>query len=308
MDSARKPSRNLAFLVLLLMQACAHTPSVPQTADAPSAQAATPPTETELARQQITKLQDRVQDLEVRLSALNDKINLENGGPSSAASNALPTAVVEAPAAHGKVVPKKSVSKGKPAMVAGGESSGSASSSEAVDRFREAKILYDTKRYSDSVLEFSEFVKNESDHPLAAAAQYYVGMSYFKQNEYKLAEEELSRGLLSYGHSSYVPDTLLALSQVSASLKKTAKVNYYREKLMANFPNSPQAKSISNSGAESKTESKSEPKAEAKAEVEMAAPGGSTNPVRTMETADEPTVVTKPERPSVAAPLLEESQ
>jgi hypothetical protein len=106
-------------------------------------------------------------------------------------------------------------------------------------------------------------------------------MSYLKQNEYKLAEEELSRGLLSYGHSSYVPDSLLALAEVSAALKKTSKVTYYREKLLGHFPNSPQARSVAS--------------AIAAAGAEKAAP---------METSDAPSVVT-PEKPTVTAPTVE---
>jgi TolA-binding protein len=273
-------------LALFTLPACAHAPMTPQTAEAPLT--AAPPSDMEIARGQISKLQDRVQDLEVRLSALNDKINIENGAPNTLANSKIPTASVEPPAAHGKVIPKtKPESKTKPATaeIASGEDG--TPSSEVVDRFREAKILYDSKRYSDSVLEFSEFVKNEPDHPLAAGAQYYVGMSYLKQNENKLAEEELSRGLLSYGHSSYVPDTLLALSQVSASLQKTTKVSYYREKLLANFPNSPQAKGLGMSTA-----------------VEMAAPTTPTS--RAMESSEEPTVVSQPEIPTVAAPKFEE--
>ena len=195
------------------------------------------------------KLQEKIQDLEVRLSALNDKINLENGFSSSnttapGAPNSempLPTAVVEAPAAHGKVIPKvASVKKAK----ASDAPTEAFSHSEAIDRFREAKILFDSKRYSDAVLEFSEFVKNEPEHPLAPAAQYFVGMSYINQKEYKLGEEELSRGLLAYSHSSYIPDTLVGLAEVSELLGKTSKVTYYREKLFSHFPNSPQAKRL----------------------------------------------------------------
>jgi TolA-binding protein len=286
MDLARIPRRNLALpltlTLLVMLTGCAHAPSVPQTAEV--SQAPQPQSETEIARGQIAKLQDRVQDLEVRLSAMNDKINLENGAPNSSATTKLPTEVVEVPAAHGKVIPGKKVEKKTKPETAeiASESEDRTNSSEVIDRFREAKILYDSKRYSDSVLEFSEFVKNEPEHPLAAGAQYYVGMSYFKQNEYKLAEEELSRGLLSYGRSSYVPDTLLALSQVSASLQKPAKVTYYREKLMSHFPNSPQAKSFGRSEA-----------------VEMAAPA------KSMETADEPSVISKPEVPTVETPKIE---
>jgi TolA-binding protein len=150
----------------------------------------------------------------------------------------LPTEVVSAPAAETKATPVAKV-RAKPAFA----------SNESVDRFREAKILFDSKRYPDAVLEFSDFVKNEPDHALAPAAQYYLGVSYLKQGEYKLAEEEFSRGMLAYPHSGHIPDTLLAMIEVSNGLKKTSKSDYYREKLLSRFPNSPQAKSVASNRA-----------------------------------------------------------
>jgi TolA-binding protein len=315
MVSGRNRQRNFGLLlaIALSMHACAHEHSVPETADASAtsaSQAPQPPTDIELARQQISKLQDRVQDLEVRLSAMNDKINLENGSGAPSALN-LPTEAVEAPAAHAKVVPAKRPERKSKTVFAGVEEK-SNSSSEAVDRFREAKILFDSKRYSDSMLEFSEFVKNEPDHPLAAAAQYFVGMSYLKQNEYKLAEEELSRGLISYAHSSYIPDTLLALSQVSQDLKKPTKVIYYREKLLSHFPNSPQAKNLNEGAAPAENESLNPPATELPKEVvrenskqpEPQTPTTVTT-AKVMESNEGPSVVNRPEAPTVAVPAVE---
>ena len=290
--------------MVLGLVSCAHNPpnfSKPDTAsDAPAVKSG------DSDHDQIAKLQEKIQDLETRLGALNDKINLENGvsnsnptlpvkelpGAPSKPAQAVPTSVVEIPPAHAKVVPTTSVEKKTKVIKMSGDNT---SHSEAIDRFREAKILYDSKRYSDAVLEFSEFVKNESEHPLASAAQYYVGMSYFNQKEYKLAEEELSRGLLSYPHSSYIPDTLLALSKVSEMLKKPTKVTYYREKLMSHFPNSPQAKKLNSAHVpETAPETPEAPEA----------------PAAEMKTTIEPSVVgskeiAQPEVPALATPVLE---
>lgn len=245
-----------SLALLFILSGCAHRPSFN-----PQEESETHPSTTEEVpkekqesdrlREQMTKLQERVQDLETRLGALNDKINLENGVSVNAGAiapvekhaakeKALPTEAVEAPAAHAKVIPAKAA-KGVTKKSTG---AAAFTSNESVDRFREAKILFDSKKYSDAVLEFADFVKNEPDHALAPAAQYYLGLSYLNQKEYKLAEEELSRGLLSYSHSSYVPSSLLALSEVSEKLNKPNKVTYYKEKILANFPNSPQAKAL----------------------------------------------------------------
>ena len=192
----------------------------------------------------IQKLQEKIQDLETRLSALNDKINLEDGAKTEAESNVpLQTKDVQAPSAHAKVIPTEKTSV----------------QNEAVDRYREAKILYDSKRYSDAIVEFAEFLKNQPEHVLAPAAQYFMGMSYAEQKEYKLAEEELSRGLLSYPHSDYVPDTLLALARVSTVLQKPERALYYRQKLLSHFPNSPQAKDVNLNSAPAPKSASSSP-------------------------------------------------
>ncbi|MBC7396144.1 MAG: hypothetical protein H7333_01770 [Bdellovibrionales bacterium] len=290
---AWSPFSSLTICIsMTLLAACAsHPPEEPASRSNVSARQTNEVDQTQI---QIAKLQEKIQDLEVRLSALNDKINLENGFTSANSpapgspnsSSPLPTAVVEAPAAHGKVIPKVSIVKASKVAAHGEETF---SNNEAIDRFREAKILYDSQRYSDAVLEFSEFVKNNPEHALSPAAQFFVGMSYVKQKEYKLGEEELSRGLLAYSHSGYIPDTLAALIDVSERLNKTTKVTYYREKLMSHFANSPQAKNLNH----------------AKSEV-------SHSPVQTapMQTDVEPSVVQvrgieRPEVPTVRAPVLE---
>jgi TolA-binding protein len=212
----------------------------------------------ESVESKISKLQDRIQDLELRLTALNDKINLTQGVPP-VPGGSVPVEVVQTPAAHGTLIPpskpsatKKETLKSSAHHEAGSRRS-SFASNPSVDRFREAKILFDTHRYSDAVVEFSDFLKNDPDHPFAASAQYHLGMSYLEQKEYKLAEEELSRVLLSYPHSSHIPDTLLALHRVSEALKKTPRATYFKEKLLGQFPNSPQVRGLSSAKTPLKT-------------------------------------------------------
>jgi TolA-binding protein len=223
---------------VLLLAACS---SVPPPETAPVEGQVIEKTQGAQDQDQFTKLQEKIQDLETRLSALNDKINLENGAKAEAVRGDLQTETVQTPSAHAKVIPTTKPSAKKPVK----DPASDFTQNEAVDRYREAKILFDSKRYADAILEFADFVKNEPEHILAPAAQFFVGMGYYQQKEYKLAEEELNRGLIAYPHSSYTPDTLLALSQVSGDLQKPARVAYYKQKLLSNFPNSPQAAGIS---------------------------------------------------------------
>jgi tol-pal system protein YbgF len=236
------------LIALLGSGACSHTPKSGLASG-----------ESDAARDQILKLQEKVHDLEIRLGALNDKINLENsakGDPRESLMEATPTSspIITAPLGKSPVMtaatsgtlkispmPEQAIT---PAAALGKNIPPPFASDEAIDRFREAKILFDSKRFSDAILEFASFLKNHPDHSLAASAQYHLGMSYVSQKEFKIAEEELSRGMISYPHSSHIPDTLLALSKVSDSLNKEARATYYREKLKSQFPHSPQAKEV----------------------------------------------------------------
>lgn len=226
---------------------CAHQAPVV----APLTPSEAPPTPVESVEVRLSKLQDRIMDLETRISALNDKINLTQGVPPTPTGN-TPVEVVSTPPAHAQVVPQtkaspKSLPKKAPVVHLTPPASRKASfaSDPAIDRFREAKILFDTRRYSDSIVEFSDFIKNEPDHPLAPSAQYHLAMGYLEQKEYKLAEDEFNRLLLSYPHSSHIPDALLSLHRVSESLKKSPRALYFKEKLLSQFPNSPQARAFS---------------------------------------------------------------
>ncbi len=289
------------FIFPLLTGGCATAPTSSTTSTAKPAgetKGTVISTEVLSPQEQISKLQDKVQELETRLSALNEKINLQYGAstpatPATASTineiNGLPANPTSANAA--KDIPTQmvqshptDVNPTRPKKVAikaaAKKYANTAPSSEAVDRFREAKILYDSKRYADSMLEFSDFVKSEPAHALAPAAQYFVGMSYYKQKEYKLAEEELSRGLIAYPHSDYTPDYLVGLAEVSESLDKPERVLYFKQKLLSNFPNSPQAKGIS---LEKKSVSSKPP----------------IEPVEKIRMPEEPTPPSTPTEPSV---------
>jgi tol-pal system protein YbgF len=208
------------------------------------------------AAEHIAKLEDKIIDLETRLTALNDKINLEEAEKPAASAKpanakpveaSLPTEKVQpAAAAKNAVIPRSSKPQSKFAE--------SFQQDDATDRYREAKIIYDSGKYADAILEFSDFVKDNPRHVLASNAQYFIGMSYLQQKEYKIAEEEFSRVLINYPHSNAIPDALLALVKVSDHLQKPARVTYFKEKLNSHFAQSPQAKAVAGIHKSEKTE------------------------------------------------------
>jgi hypothetical protein len=87
----------IGFTTLLGLGACSHTPK-----------SGVESSESDAARDQILKLQEKIRDLEVRLSALNDKINLENSGKpgnNDFATEASPSgSVPAAPASSAPVI------------------------------------------------------------------------------------------------------------------------------------------------------------------------------------------------------------
>ncbi len=111
----------------------------------------------------------------------------------------------------------------------------------AIQKYRDAKILFNAEKYPEAILEFTSFVREYPDHAFASASQFHIGECYFKQNEYRLAKDEFERILVAYDRSSYIPKTLLRLSQTSQQLEKQDKAKSYRQLLFSLFPNSPSA-------------------------------------------------------------------
>lgn len=110
---------------------------------------------------------------------------------------------------------------------------------EVTDRYREAKILFDSKRYADANMEFSEFLKAFPQHPYASMAQFYVGQCYFEQKEYTLAEEEWNKGLLNYPQSQAVVDYYLGIKRIAVNTKNQKKLTYIDQKLKSLFEKKP---------------------------------------------------------------------
>ena len=112
---------------------------------------------------------------------------------------------------------------------------------EAVQIFRNSLLLFQAQKYSEAILEFSHFLERYADHPLAGSAQFYIGDSYLKQKQYKLALEELQRVLDSYSTSIHITDTLRDMILAEEALKLTDDAAKHRHLLTSLFPQSPAA-------------------------------------------------------------------
>jgi tol-pal system protein YbgF len=230
---------SLTLSVAPLMTGCAglrksHQDNVsgkaPETA--PQAQASpTPKPDWQVASD---ALDSKIKTMDARLAALNEKIDAQR----SVIDN-----FISSQEAHQGVHPRVQDSAGIPigVPVASSDPAAGFTSGEAVQRYRKAMILYQSKNYTDAILGFSAFVDRFPDHALAGSAQYFLAESYFAEHELKLAAREYQRVLTTYDRSPHISDTLERIAECEEALGQNAEAAQHREMLMTLFPASPAA-------------------------------------------------------------------
>lgn len=119
----------------------------------------------------------------------------------------------------------------------------------AVQLFRKANILFESQRYAESNLAYTNFLERFPDHPLAGSAQFKVGEGYFRKKEYRQAVQEFQKVLTSYDRSPAISATLRDLAESEDALGKTQEAARYRQQLTSLFPSSPAAQNIQSAAA-----------------------------------------------------------
>ncbi len=200
----------------------------------PSAGQATPaqPTTDEL-RALMQNLNNRIDALETKLSSFADKLDSTKGQvEKTMAVQALNPATSPIAAKKGQ---------NPPIGKAAGDPEIGFTTDQAIAGFRRGMILFEGQKFPEAVLEFSAFLDQFADHALAGSAQFYVGESYFRQKEYKLAMQEFQRVLTSYDRSSVIPQTLKQMVRSAEILKQDKEATQLRQTLLSLFPQSPAA-------------------------------------------------------------------
>jgi tol-pal system protein YbgF len=179
-------------------------------------------------------MDSKIKTMDARLAALNEKIDAQR----SVIDN-----FISSQQAHQGVHPRVQDSAGIPigAPVASSDPAAGFTSDEAVQRYRKAMVLYQSKNYTDAILGFSAFVDRFPDHALAGSAQYFLAESYFAEHELKLAAREYQRVLTTYDRSPHISDTLQRIAECEDALGQNAEAAQHREMLMTLFPASPAA-------------------------------------------------------------------
>ena len=185
------------------------------------------------------RMAKRIENLEEKVAMLNDKLSsaqttIEN---ISRFPKAKSTPLAKIPTDHAGELPANVDDKDETPRA-------QFTSNEAIEKFRAALILFDSGKYPEATLEFNAFLQSYPDHPFAGGAQFYIGESYYKQGELKLASDEYQRVLRSYDQSSYVSDALKRLSQCAEKMKQPKVAARNRQLLLSLFPQSPSAKEI----------------------------------------------------------------
>jgi TolA-binding protein len=270
-NSQRVSHRSLIALILLgsTLTACAtapvEKPSETPAAGSAEAQAegksaaqlttgATQPKTPPLQPQRVKELEDkirvltlRLEEMESKVMAMHDKIDETRAGVETLSL-----------ASKGQIIPATvtvlphPVDRSRSAGVAVPESRvrtevGSAYvQSEAVQSYRKAMILLETKKLREAILQFGLFLEEQPDHILAGSAQYHIGECYYLLDEPKLAAQELQRVLTTYDRSPFVADTHRLLAEIHRKLNDSAKANHHEQILARYYTQSPAAKEVMN--------------------------------------------------------------
>lgn len=262
-----------ASALLLVCTSCSsisrrnHEPEAPQESDA----------------QKIERLQAQNQELNKTLSSLSAKLTSVESKLSSmsekleSSTRRMDNVVENQRAKPGpvKTLPTESAAPLPPAGDDDAEAAFTAN--EPVRKYRQAMILFQSHNYPDASLGFSAFVDQYPDHALAGSAQFYLGESYFKQKEYKLAARELGRVITTYDRSPHIAETLRDLSTSEDKIGQKEDAARHRQLLTSLFPHSPAAHSTNEASA-GDAEAPSEGSESESREAQAAAPSGQAAP------------------------------
>lgn len=154
----------------------------------------------------------RSETLQRNLDAFQQDVDLrfQDAGAGVPAANAG-----EAPGSQSSVAPDSSAADAP----ASGVSAGSVLPNGTPEtRYEFAIDLMKRGQYDKARAAFQEFLQVHPKNVLAGNAQYWLGETYYAQNDYKRAGDAFLTGYTTYASSSKAPDSLLKLGMSLAAL------------------------------------------------------------------------------------------
>jgi len=134
--------------------------------------------------------------------------------------------------------PVKSASTVAPVRAATlGEVPQGALSGAPEERYKAAFGLLRAKRFGEAETAFVQFIADNPKHELAGNAQYWLGETYYVQQDYQRAASAFLDGYKKYRSSSKAPDNLLKLGMTLALLDQKPDACVVFDELKDRFPN-----------------------------------------------------------------------
>jgi tol-pal system protein YbgF len=166
------------------------------------------------------QMRDRLLALERNLAATQERLaRFEGGLPSQ------PARVEPAPA----VPPIREIAPPQPAPKTGG------------DPFQEGMTLYKQKSLGPARDKFQQFLKDHPKGDKAIEVRYYLADSLLQDKKYDEAIVEFNKVVEGNPKSSFAPPALLKQAQAFKAQGKSKIANLVLEKLIADYPKSPEA-------------------------------------------------------------------
>ncbi len=167
------------------------------------------------------QMRERLTNLERELAATKERLaRLEGQRPSQTA-----TARVDTPPA----AVEKEASPPQTAAKSGG------------DPFQEGMTLYKQKSYGPAKDKFQQHLKEHPRGEKTVEARYYLADSLLQEKKYDEAVVEFNKVIDGHPKSSFAPPALLKQAQAFKAQGKSKVSNLVLEKLIADYPQSPEA-------------------------------------------------------------------
>ena len=97
---------------------------------------------------------------------------------------------------------------------------------------------FKSRKFTNAIKGFKEFLKAYPDSSLAPNAQYWIGYSYYALKDYKTSLAQHKKLLAMYPGSSKIPDALLNMASNQIELKDRAGAKKTLQEITSTYPDS----------------------------------------------------------------------
>jgi len=164
----------------------------------------------------LSRAQNRIEELDAKLSALSDKVETTRVLLDNVAGNKpIKTETVgaaRADATNDEDEDEKAPESPKASAKAAHGEKPSFRMDTATNEFAKALALFKAGKYSDAELGFNHITEKFPEHVVAGSAQYYAGESYYLMGEYKLALNEFTKVVSTFASSPRVSTAMVRMS------------------------------------------------------------------------------------------------